>query len=383
MRALIWVQHLLGTGHVVRAMAIGRALVERGVETVLASGAALPPTLDRGAVKVVDLPSARARDASFSTLIDDRGRPLDDAWRARRSAMTLDLLHSLEPDILVTECFPFGRRQFRFELLPVVRAAAAMARPPLVAASVRDILVRKADPAKERQMAELAREHYDMVLVHADPRLVRFDRTFPAAGRIADLLRHTGYVHGAGGAMPPAGEGIDEVIVSCGGGAVGKALLETAIAARRLSQEGCRRSWRILAGGDIDAETLADLAERAGPGMVVERARPDFAGLLRRAAASISQAGYNTVLDVLTAGVAAVLVPFGTAAETEQTERARLIAEKGLAQVVSEEELTPERLARALDRALDEPRQRFEVDVGGARKSAEMLIAAALEKEKG
>ncbi|MCC2114051.1 MAG: glycosyltransferase, partial [Hyphomicrobiales bacterium] len=308
MKALIWVQHLLGSGHVVRAAAIGRALAAEGIETVLATGAPVPETVDIGGLTVVDLPPVRARDAEFSVLVDGDGKPIDAAWDEKRRQTLLDLFRRTQPDILMTECFPFGRRRFRAELVPLLEEARASEPRPLIAASVRDILVRKADPDKERQMAKIARDFYDLVLVHADPALTRFEETFPPADEIDDLIRYTGYVHAPADVDPLDDAGTGEVIVSCGGGAVGTALLETALAARSLSARAGDLTWRILVGRDIDEAGLGALRDRAGIGIVVERARSDFPALLRRAAASISQAGYNTVLDVVTAGVPAVLV---------------------------------------------------------------------------
>jgi predicted glycosyltransferase len=89
--------------------------------------------------------------------------------------------------------------------------------------------------------------------------------------------------------------------------------------------------------------------------LVVEPARPDFPGLLRRARLSVSQAGYNTVMDVLAAGIPGVVVPYAGGLESEQTLRARRLAERGVLQVVDEAKLTPEALAAAVDKALATP----------------------------
>jgi predicted glycosyltransferase len=108
---------------------------------------------------------------------------------------------------------------------------------------------------------------------------------------------------------------------------------------------------------------------------MLERFRSDFPSLLARCAASISQAGYNTVLDLLTARCPAVLVPFAAGAETEQTQRAELLAQRGLAQLVREDELTPDRLAQALDRALTMPPLAAAMPLArnGAARSAQLI----------
>jgi predicted glycosyltransferase len=73
---------------------------------------------------------------------------------------------------------------------------------------------------------------------------------------------------------------------------------------------------------------------------------------LARGRLSISQAGYNTVLEVLAAGIPAVVVPFAAGAETEQSLRAGLLAERGALTLVEEATLTPASLAAAIATAL-------------------------------
>ena len=81
----------------------------------------------------------------------------------------------------------------------------------------------------------------------------------------------------------------------------------------------------------------------------------DLPARLARAKISVSQAGYNTVADLVTAGCRAVLVPFASGGETEQTRRASLFAARGWAVSLDEESIDPESLASAIDRALTLP----------------------------
>ncbi len=382
MKALIHVQHLLGTGHIVRAAAIGRALAAEGVEVVLASGNRIPPTLAVADLTIAPLPFARAQDSFFKVILDADGRPIDAAWKAARTRATLDLLAEVRPDILVTETYPFGRRAFAFEMAALLAAARAMAERPVIASSIRDILVRKDDPEKERAMADIAGAAYDRVLVHADPALIRLEESFRFADRVAPLVRYTGFVHDPSPRVPPGDDGRDEVIVSAGGGAVGAHLIAMAGRARALSRRAGDTTWRLLVGHGHDAAALARLQAEAGPGVIVERARPDFPGLVARARLSVSQAGYNTVLDVIAAGVPAVFVPFAEGDETEQSQRAGLVAARGLAVSVDEHGLTPDRLADAVDRALAAPPARLRVSVDGAAEAARILIADATARSR-
>jgi predicted glycosyltransferase len=137
-----------------------------------------------------------------------------------------------------------------------------------------------------------------------------------------------------------------------GGGAVGAPLLKTAIAARPKSPLA-DRTWRLLVGANLPADEQRGLG--GGEGIVIEPARADFATLLRNATLSISQAGYNTVVETLCCADRAVLVPYGTARETEQTDRAQALADRGMVAVVPSRALSPESLAAAIERTLAGP----------------------------
>jgi predicted glycosyltransferase len=391
MRVLFHVQHLLGIGHVRRAALIARALAADGAQVTVAQGGFPVPGADFGGAEVIALPPVRAADAAFSALVGPGGRPADAAWEARRRDALLAAEDRVRPDVVLVETYPFGRRRFRFELEPLLDRALARRPRPLTACSVRDILVRKDDPARHAQVAETVRRRFDLVLVHGDPRLVPLEASFPAADRIADRIRYTGYVAspdieadpGAGSEIDPEGaDGRGEAVVSVGGGAVGAGLLHTALAARPLSPLA-DAPWRLLYGPDLPSGTVAALRNAAPDGVTVEPARPDFPALLRRCRLSISQAGYNTVMDVLAAGCPAVLVPFAAGAETEQTDRARLLADRGLVRTVAEHGLTPAGLAEAIAAALAAPPRRNAaagLAVDGARQTARLLRAALAER---
>lgn len=370
---LFWVQHLLGSGHLRRIAAIARATAAMGVPTVIASGGLPLSHLDTGAARLVQLPPLRASDAGFRSLVDREGRPVDAALMAQRLSLLKDLLAEMAPAVVVTETFPFGRRSLRGEALALLDAAASLARPPLIVASVRDILQREARPDRIAAMIEIAQERYDAVLVHGDPALVRLEESFPAASLLGERVMHTGYV-ATEAAHDPGSAGRGEVIVSVGGGLVGRRLLDIAVAARPFSAAAGQCTWRLLVGDGRLPLASVD----GGEGVVIEPNRADFADLLANCAVSVSQAGYNTVTDLLVACAHTVLVPFAENGETEQTDRARRLAERGLAVVVEEDGLDPESLAGAIDRALTlEPPAPGVFDLAGAENSARLLAGWA------
>jgi predicted glycosyltransferase len=74
------------------------------------------------------------------------------------------------------------------------------------------------------------------------------------------------------------------------------------------------------------------------------------------------------------AGCRSLLVPFAAGGETEQTRRALMLEELGLATVLTEQDLTPEGLAHAIEQALaGPPPASHRLDLEGARRSAQIL----------
>jgi predicted glycosyltransferase len=358
MKVLFHVQHLLGIGHLRRAATLAGALAREGMEVTLASGGVPVPGMVPPGVRLVQLPPAAAEDGSFRHLVDETGRRADDAWREKRRAILLDAYAAAAPDLLVIELFPFGRRQLAFELLPLLERARGRSR---IVSSVRDLIQDK--PARHDEMVSLVERYFDLVLVHGDARLA----AFPLAARLREKIRYTGYVVDE----PHAGDaqaGRGEVIVSAGGGAVGARLLETALRARELSSLR-DRTWRVITG--VNGPDLKAVEDK---NLVIERMRTDFTTLLANCALSISQAGYNTVMETLQARARAVLVPYVGEGESEQPARARLLAAHGLVEVVEEASLDAASLAAAAGRAASRSRPPAgAVDLGGAQRSAELL----------
>jgi predicted glycosyltransferase len=353
-RVLFYVQHLLGIGHQRRGATLTRAMQDAGLQVTYVSGGHGIPNLDLGGAELVQLPPVRAVDLYFKELVDEFDRPIDEAWRRRRRDALLEVWDRLQPHVILLELYPFGRRQMRFELLPLLDAALAARRRPIIACSVRDILVAPPKPERLVEMLQRVEHYFDHVLVHGDPDLIPFDATFPHAAQIAHKLHYTGYVVDRTGRRGgPGSPGWDEVLVSAGGGAVGDALLRAAIEAKAASALADKR-WRVLVGvkaPEDEFQALVTLAANAG-GILVERARGDFPSLLMNCALSISQGGYNTLMEGMHAGCRALIVPYAGGLETEQTLRVKLLSERGLVTSLPEGELSPRALVMAIDRAL-------------------------------
>lgn len=354
MKIMFYVQHLLGIGHLVRASRIAAALVSDGQDVTMVTGGMAVDGFPDAQVANVRLPPLRSADDSFSGLADELGREADDVYLTHRKDALINAFDQIEPDCLIIEAFPFARRQMRFELLPLLDHVKTLptGRRPMVVSSIRDILQPKS-AKRDQATAGLVKEYFDLVLVHGDRRFATLDETFSAAGSIADKTVYTGMI-APDDAEPSVADRYD-VIVSAGGGAVGENLLRAGVAARELTSLSTAR-WLIVTGPNLPDEALSGLQAKASDNVEIVRFRPDLALLLRQAGVSVSQAGYNTVADVLRAQCASVLVPFAAHGEQEQTIRATRLEAAGLAVCIRSGNLSPAGLARAIDAACGQER---------------------------
>ena len=277
------------------------------------SGGAPAGELDIGRRELIQLPPAVAADVHFSAILDEDGRPIDDVWRDRRRDCCSAAFEAERPDLVLIEMFPFGRRQFAFELLPLLEAAKARGLP--------DRRLAARHPGGQEQ-ARAHRRDRGRGAPAGRPRCWSMATRgwcgwrphFPARPRSPIAWSIPAMSPTRLPPATPAAEGA-EVLVSAGGGAVGGPLLRAALAARPATSLA-EAPWRLIAGPNLPAAEFAGLQQRsaASAAVTVERFRADFPALLARSRLSLSQAGYNTVMDILAVGARALVLPFAEGA---------------------------------------------------------------------
>jgi predicted glycosyltransferase len=235
---LLYCQHSLGMGHLVRSLALAAGLTT-SFRVVFLNGGPLPRDIEPPPdVKLVSLPPL-GLTPDGRLVSRDRRRSVDRA-RALRRKLILESFHSLRPRIILLELFPFGRKKFAEELLPLLDAAKARPEPPIILCSLRDILVgRQAEQEKHDEWAAtLANRYFDGVLVHSDPRFARLEESFHPRSPLEIPVHYTGFVlpdPKPSASVAPMRD--QKIVVSAGGGLVGEPLLRAAIEARTLLPE--------------------------------------------------------------------------------------------------------------------------------------------------
>lgn len=383
-RVMFYCQHVLGMGHLVRSAEIARALAH-DFSVLFVTGGEIPEGFRFPEnVETFELIPLKTSPDFSDLQLCDFSWDLDETKAIRRELL-LHAFDEFRPDILITELFPFGRKQFSFELLPLLERARNRAGKTMIVSSIRDILVNRREQAQyEQRVCEVVNSFYDLVLVHGDERFQTLGETFSRVDDLQCPVAYTGYVVQQSkaataecGTVPAERNQKPTIVVSIGSGKCpsGHLLLESVLRAAPLLQKQIPHQLQVFAGPLIPENVYESLQQMAEPSSNVTLARytPDLPGMLRRAQLSISMAGYNTVMDILTASVPALVYPVTGNGDEEQSMRAGKLAAMGVLGVLEEDQFEPARLAQKIEDALHSKPFRIRFNGAGAANSALLL----------
>jgi predicted glycosyltransferase len=383
MKIFLYCQHVWGVGHFFRTLEICRALSRHEI-IMVTGGTAVSDTLPDH-IREIRLPAIMT-DSNYSRLhTTEKGKSLEQVLKERQQ-MIAACFHNETPDLFIVELYPFGRKAFRSELDPILKGIRDRTlHSSKVVCSLRDILVEKKDiEAYEARVVKLLNRYFDALLVHSDPRLTRLDETF---SRIADIrvpVVYTGFVtpkpiQDAGLKLRRRLKiGPDEIFIvaSVGGGKVGTTLIEPVIKAFRKLPSEKARHLHVFCGPFMKAADFNRMRSYADKRVKVSRFTTDFLAYLDAADLSLSMAGYNTSMNILSTRVPALVWPFPH--DREQGLRAARLQAAGALRILAENDLTPQRLAARMEQALSRPRpEKIDIDLDGALHTAQWLEGAA------
>ena len=340
---MFYCQHSLGMGHLVRSFCLADALASH-FQVLFLNGGPVPDSLPvPDSIELVNLP-ALGMGSDNQLISRDSRYSVEEACSIRQQKIR-QLYEQYKPAALLIELFPFGRKKFAFELLPLLeRAHAAGTKRPAIFCSLRDILVgsRRDQQRHDDRAAKCINRYFDAVLVHSDARFARLQETFRPTVRLAVDLIHTGFVSPDKPAGLVSGKQREGVLVSAGGGIVGMPLYSIALEAQAVLWQEDKLPMTLVAGPFLPETDWKQLQNRAcgRAGLRLLRAVPNLRKLMADHRLSVSQCGYNTMMDLLATQPAALVVPFSRGQEDEQMNRAQRLQRLGLVKCLPLTELS-------------------------------------------
>ncbi|NNE43596.1 MAG: hypothetical protein HKN12_05270, partial [Gemmatimonadetes bacterium] len=267
------------------------------------------------------------------------------------------------------------------ELRAVLEACARPESRCRVVLSLRDILDSPEEVSRHFQREgtfDALRRFYDMILVWGEQRVFDLVREYDLPDDIAEQVHYCGYI-----APPPAASEAPRprkrkriVLVTVGGGEDGNDLLESYLAA--LPRIRRRFASVVLTGPDLppeDRDALQEQVENCDRPIFLVPYSRHVDRLVRAADLVVAMGGYNTLCEIVARGRPAIVVPRINPRQ-EQLIRAQRWSELGLVTMIHPEELTPERLAGAIEEQLHRPKlpPADGLDFDGLARAARLLL---------
>ncbi|NDV23495.1 glycosyltransferase family protein [Desulfovibrio sp. JC022] len=379
MKVIHYCQHVLGMGHFFRSLEIARALDRE--EVIFVAGGERPDQPLPPNVEYRQLPGLCMNENFGGIMPTDADRELGEV-KEERTATLFKIFEEEKPDVFLIELFPFGRKAFRFELLPILDAIKKGRFGDVkVICSLRDILVERDDGGKhEARVVKYLNKYFDLLLIHSDPKIAALDETFQVFDQIRIPCQYTGFA-----ARKPAKNVRDKIradlrvsdhdkllIASAGGGKVGGPLMQSVLESFiKLPPQNSK--LLMLSGPFLDDDKFETLRSTASghDSITIKRFAADFTDLLTAGDAMISMAGYNTCMDILTSQIPAAVLPF--AQNHEQRMRAERIAKYIPLGILESNEQSA--MTKAMHTLLSRERTAADhgIDLEGARNSAELI----------
>lgn len=345
LKIVLYSHDSLGLGHLRRNLALANSLSDllpgltgRKVTGVLVAGTALAPGFripegwDWVILPGVDKGSGGYRPRNLSLSMQE--------VVSLRGALLETLLRGFRPDLVVVDRHATGIHR---ELESALRRLRALG-PVRIVLGLREVL-----DAPEAAIAEWdsmggsrrVEELFDAVWIYGD----RAVHDPVASGEVPSALRkmvsYTGYL--AAGRPPGSGKlrmPGRYVMTTVGGGSDGHALARVAAAAGLPAGVG----HLIVAGPQMAKTDRHDLRRHARDGVIVVKTLDDMLLHLSHAEAVVSMGGYNSVCEIMSTGVPALIVPRNHS-RCEQKIRAASLAAAGYLEGHDIATLTPDVLA--------------------------------------
>lgn len=381
-RILLYSHDGLGLGHFRRTLNIGEALVQRlpdaGIlllTSLPVSEFQLPDKLDY--VRMPGLNTPRI----FSASRKERHAPRD--VFAVREAILSAVVESFAPHVMLVDHAPAG---LAGELLPILRRKWTAGTRPRFVLGLRDVVYGPQLTAatwEKTGSVELLEDVYDQVLVYGDRSFFDPIQEYNLSPDVAARTSFVGVLHRPlpSVSMAEAAAETDMrladmpfVVASVGGGVDGAPVIRTLLdtfAARLLP--GVAAS--VVTGPHMPAAERRGLEAIADslPLVTFSAFQDGLLSQVSRADAVVTMGGYNSVWEAIGLGKRPIIVPRNGRVD-EQLVRATRLSQRDLAEVILPQQLTPQTLADAIQRAfLRSPAMLPALDLQGLERTAAVI----------
>jgi predicted glycosyltransferase len=379
-KVLLYSHDTFGLGNIRRTLLLAESLADAypAASLLIVTGSPMihafriPPRTDYIKLPCVTRPAA---DSYAPAYLGSRGAEVAEI----RAGVLERAILGFAPDLMIVDKRAAGIGGELIEPLRALRRARAGTKLVL---GIRDIL-----DTPERTRLSLKRAHdmrtiaryYDEVWIYGERSVFDAVAEYGFPADVARRTRYCGYLKRPT-RRADREDGPPRVLVTTGGGEDGTELIETYLEGLNALPRSVALRTTVVLGPQMPAASRDRLLARFGA--LADVTFVDFdADLSARYASAdlvVSMAGYNTVCELLSCAARAVLVPRSWPVG-EQLLRARLLAARGLFDVVEPGDLQPDRLLSIVRNRLQQPPVPAPVDLDGLPR-IHRRVAALLER---
>lgn len=350
---LMYSHDTYGLGHIRRSMAIANQLNEPGVNILILTGS---PIVGRFQIpEGIDFVRVPGMIKRSNTIYVPHSINIDahHAMHIRQSIIEATA-KAFDPKLFIVDKVPLG---LKGELRPTLEWFREQRPKTKIVLGLRDILDDATSTRQEwehKHFNEVLEKLYSEIWIYGNKDFYDPVKEYAIPEHLAHKIVYTGYIPRP---TPPQkyfdkGKGRKKlVLVTTGGGGDGYPVLDNYL--RMLEQNG-KAPFRslLITGPFIPRDQLDELLERARARNVPLVAfMKKIERKLAEADLVISMGGYNTVCEILSMKKNSLIIPRETP-RLEQTIRAKILQERGLASYLPWSNLSPESLHERINEML-------------------------------
>lgn len=379
---MFYCQYLSGMGHLVRSTEIVKHLVKNLQVYFINGGPEIAGFEMPSQVELIRLPALWLQEGKF-TVGDNQS--VEEVKEIRKNLLISEF-DKIKPDCLITEFFPFGRHKLFFELIPFIEHIKNTSPNTKIVCSLRDVIGKESEPEEEEIICNLMNRYFDLLLFHADSNFQQFSESFNRHKDIKSEVIYTGfvtqspknYVNDASLLWGDVNSETAKILVSVGGGRIGYELLETVITASPILAKEIPHFIKIFTGPFMPEDKVQQLRQLAGAcsNIQIETYTLQLWEYMKTADIALSLSGYNTIMNILSTGVRAIVVPIGhEKQDQEQLVRTQKLENLGLVDYILPQNLTASHLAQKIISVLNKNQYlgKCKFDLHGAETTSFVL----------
>jgi len=347
-------------GHTVRCLALGQALLNHNSDSTVVgiTGASRYFELLPRGMDVLKIPSFLGYDEEGAIRTESILSITKKEFQHIRENLIATFVGDFRPHVLIVDYNPQGKSG---ELVPAIVNSPTTKKILGLRGILNSFEETRAEFFTPRMVAFI-QEHFSAIHVYTDPRIFCLEEYYQTPPEITRMLKYTGYVTRPTVATREEARvalNLDPdariIVVSFGGGQGTEMLWEATIAALAKIRRRFDAAY-LVAGPHLEAPAFERMREKVSgfPTWQWSSMLNPLQTWMKACDLFIGAGGYNTLAEVITTGVNALIIP-RQLNEQEQTMHATRLADMRVIRLASLDTILHEDISPLVERCLEEP----------------------------